>query len=77
VPSEEAQVGAKVRVRNDHRKPELWGMVGTVEQRWGKPNHTALLVRLEDGRYELFRHHELAEVEEEPPAGRFWRRRRR
>jgi hypothetical protein len=52
-------------------------MVGTVEQRWGKPNHTALLVRLEDDRYELFWHHELEEVEEEPPVGRFWRRRRR
>lgn len=78
MPSEEVQIGAKVRVRKDHRKPELRGLFGTVEQRWGNPkHHTALLVRFEDGRYELFWHHELEDAEEEPPADRFWRRRRR
>ena len=70
---EKVRVGAKVKVRKDHRKPQLRGMVGTVEERWGNPDyHTALLVRLEDGRYEIFWHHELGEPEKEPPTtGRF------
>ncbi len=56
----EARLGVRVRVGEDYRKAELRGAVGTVQQIWGNPNyHTALLVRLEDGRYELFWHHEL------------------
>ena len=49
-----------------NRKAELRGAVGTVQQIWGNPNYrTALLVRLEDERYELFWHHELNGAEEE------------
>jgi hypothetical protein len=75
---EETRLGASVRVGQGYRKPEMRGLLGTVKQRWGNPNHhTALLVLLEDGRYELFWDHELGEVEEEPPSDRFWRRRGR
>jgi hypothetical protein len=75
---EEVRLGARVRVREGYRKPEMCGLLGTVEERWGNPNnHTALLVRLEHGRYELFWDHELGEGEEEPPSDRFWRRRGR
>jgi hypothetical protein len=38
------------------------GMLGTVEHRWGHPDHPALDVRLEDGRLVLFWFHELDEV---------------
>jgi hypothetical protein len=56
----EAQRGVRVRVAEDYRKAELRGAVGAVHQIWGNPNFaTALLVRLEDGRYELFWHREL------------------
>jgi hypothetical protein len=34
-------------------------MLGTVEHRWGHPDHPALDVRLEDGRLVLFWFHEL------------------
>ncbi len=62
----EAQRGVRVRVGEGHRKAELRGAVGTVQQIWGNPNFaTALLVRLEDERYELFWHHELQMAEEE------------
>ena len=56
----------RVQVGERYRKADLRGAVGTVQQVWGNPNFaTALLVRLEDGRYELFWHHELQMVEEE------------
>jgi hypothetical protein len=73
---EEVRLGSRVRVREGYRIPEMRGLAGTVEQRWDNPNHhTALLVCLEDGRYELFWDHELGEVEEERSSDRFWRRR--
>ncbi len=62
--SDEAHVGARVKVVEDCRKPELRGRVGTVEQMYGDRSYRALEVRLEDGRSELFWHHELEEVEE-------------
>jgi hypothetical protein len=37
-------------------------MVGTVEHRWGHPDHPALDVRLADGRLELFWFHEVDEA---------------
>jgi hypothetical protein len=71
--SEETRLGARVRIREEYRKPELRGLLGTVQQKWGNPDyHTAVLVRLEDGRYELFWHHELEETDGKPP-GRSWR----
>ena len=62
----EAQRGVRVRVGGGYRKAELRGAVGTVHQIWGNPNYrTAVLVWLQDGRYELFWHHELQLAEEE------------
>ncbi len=61
----EAQPGVQVRVGEGYRKAQLRGALGTVQQIWGNPNyHTALLVRLEDERYEFFWHHELQMAEE-------------
>ena len=57
--AQEALVGTPVRVREGNRREALWGMVGTVEDRWGHPEHPALDVRLEDGRTVLFWFHEV------------------
>ncbi len=62
----EARLGVRVRVGEGYRKAELRGALGTVQQIWGNPNyHTALLVRLEDGRYELFWLHEVHMADED------------
>ena len=62
----EARPGVWVRVGEGYRKAELRGALGTVQQIWGDPDYrTAVLVRLEDGQYELFWHHELHTVQEE------------
>ncbi len=55
----EVSAGTAVRVREGHRRPELEGMVGTIEHCWGSPDYLALDVRLEDGRSELFWFHQL------------------
>jgi hypothetical protein len=60
--SEKAQIGKRVRIRADHRSTALRGMVGTIEETWGNPDYIALDVLLDDGRSELFWHHELEEV---------------
>lgn len=65
--SQEALVGMVVRVKEGHRKPELEGMIGVIEQCWGSPNYLALDVRLEDGSSELFWFHQLDAVEEAVP----------
>ena len=70
--SEEIRRGMKVRVRETYRKPELRGLLGTVQQRWGSPNYRiALLVWLDEERYKLFWSYELEEAEQELPADRF------
>lgn len=61
--SEEARLGTKVVVTTDHRKPELRGTRGVIVGRYGSPDYLALDVQLEDGRTELFWHHQLEEVE--------------
>jgi hypothetical protein len=61
---EEAQIGKRVRIRQDHRSTALRGVVGTIEKRWGDPTYVALDVLLDDGRSELFWHHELEEIGE-------------
>jgi hypothetical protein len=35
VRSEEARIGARVRVRPGYRKSELWGASGTIAKVWG------------------------------------------
>ena len=59
--SEEAQIGRRVRVREDHRTSDWRGKAGTIAKRWGDPSYTALDVLLDDGGQQLFWHHELEE----------------
>jgi hypothetical protein len=63
--SEEAHVGKRVRVRDDHRKVGLRGREGTIVERWGNPSYAALDVMLDEGDWQLFWYHELEEIEEE------------
>ena len=60
--SEAARIGKRVRIRRDHRSAPLRGLVGTIEKGWGNPDYVALDVMLDDGRSELFWHHELEEI---------------
>ena len=60
--SHEARTGITVRVQEGHWKSKYDGMRGTVEHKWGHPEHPALDVRLENGRLELFWFYELDEV---------------
>jgi hypothetical protein len=62
--SEEAQIGKRVRIRQEHRSVPLRGRVGTIEKRWGSPAYVALDVMLDDGGSELFWYHELEEIAE-------------
>jgi hypothetical protein len=62
--SEQAHIGKRVRIRADHRRLPLRGLEGTVEKRWGNPEHVALDVLLDDGRSELFWYYELEEIAE-------------
>jgi len=62
--SHEALVGARVRVLQTDRRPELRGMLGTIEHRFGHPEYVALDVRLDDGQLELFWAHGLESAEE-------------
>ncbi len=69
--SEEARVGARVRVRPHYRKSGLWGALGTIAKVWGAPHYAVVEVRLDDGRSELLWRHELEEVREEAQQGAF------
>jgi hypothetical protein len=64
VRSEEALIGMRVRVHNSLLRTDLRGLEGTIARRWGSPHYVALDVLLENGRSELFWHHELEEIEE-------------
>ena len=66
---EQARIGARVRVRESRLRPEWRGLTGTISGRWGHPEYPALDVRFEDGRTQLFWHHELEEVPEHPTHG--------
>ncbi len=61
--SEEAQIGQRVRVREDHRTPDRRGREGTIAKKWGDPTYTALDVLLDDGGRQLFWHHEVEELD--------------
>jgi len=63
--SEEAQIGARVRVGESGLRSEWRGLTGTVSRKWGNPEYLALDVLLEDGRTQLFWHHELEEIAQE------------
>jgi hypothetical protein len=45
-------------------RPQWRGLTGTISGRWGDPGYVALDVRMEDGRSQLFWHHELERVPE-------------
>jgi hypothetical protein len=62
---EEAQIGKRVRVRNDHRKTDFRGRQGMIAERWGNPGYPALDILLDDGGWQLFWFHELEEVDED------------
>ena len=62
--SQEALIGMRVRVHEDHRLAHLRGQKGMIKNRWGDPNYVALDVLLDDRRLELFWHHELEEIAE-------------
>jgi hypothetical protein len=68
--SNEALIGARVRVLETDRRAVLRGMFGTIEQRFGHPEYLALDVRLDDGRLELFWAHGLESVEDAEKAFR-------
>jgi hypothetical protein len=63
--SEDAHVGKRVKVREDHRKATFRGRKGTIVERWGNPDYVALDVVLDEGDWQLFWYHELEEVNEE------------
>ena len=60
--SEEARIGARVRVSESGRRSEWRGPTGTVSGKWGNPEYLALDVRMDEGRMQLFWHHELEEI---------------
>ena len=62
--SEEALIGTRVRVSKSFLRTDLRGLEGTITGRWGSPGFLAFDVLLENGRSELFWHHELEEIEE-------------
>ena len=57
--SEEALVGMRVKVREDHHTERWRGEEGTIMARWGRPDYVALDVVMDDGLSQLFWHHEL------------------
>jgi hypothetical protein len=57
--SNEVHPGMVVRVREDRRRPEFAGMVGTVRKSYGATEYLAVDVELEDGQLELFWFHQL------------------
>jgi hypothetical protein len=61
--SEEAQIGKRVRVREDHRTTIWRGREGTILKSWRHPTHTSLDVLLDGGSSQLFWHHELEEAD--------------
>jgi hypothetical protein len=60
--SEGALVGMRVRVRESLTRADLRGIEGTIARRWGSPHYVALDVLLDDGRTQLFWHHELEDT---------------
>ena len=60
----EATPGTTVRVGEGTRKTEFVGMRGDIERSFGRTDHPALDVRLENGRRELFWFYQLEKAEE-------------
>jgi hypothetical protein len=64
VRSEEARIGAMVRVGESGLRSKWRGLTGRIRAMWGDPEYVALDVLLEDGHSQLFWHHELEDVSE-------------
>lgn len=64
VRSEQARIGARVKVGESGLRSEWRGLTGRITARWGDPGYVALDVRMEDGSSQLFWHYELEEVPE-------------
>jgi hypothetical protein len=60
--SEQARIGARVKVSESGRRSEWRGLTGKIRGKWGDPEYLALDVRMQDGRTQLFWHHELEEL---------------
>ena len=60
--SEEALIGARIRVSESGWRSEWHGLTGTITAMWGNPEHLAFDVLLDDGRTQLFWCHELEEI---------------
>ena len=71
--TQEARIGARVRVREGYRKPQLRGRVGKIKRVYGGPGCAAVEVRFGDGSLELLWRHELEEVEEPRSRRPWWR----
>jgi hypothetical protein len=67
---EEAQIGKRVRVRDDHRKTGFRGLEGTIAERWGDPGYPALDVLTDGGDWRLFWFHELEELDDDDHGAR-------
>ena len=67
--SEEALIGARVRVGESGGRSEWHGLTGTTTAKWGNPEYLAFDVLLDDGRTQLFWCHELEELERRSPKG--------
>jgi hypothetical protein len=71
VRAEEAFVGTKVRVRQEHRILERRGMVGKVVGKYGGKEYVAVDVRFSEGQRRLFWPSDLEEIASlQPP---LWR----
>jgi hypothetical protein len=60
--SEQARIGARVRVSESGWRCEWWGLTGMISAKWGNPEYLALDVQLDEGRTQLFWRHELDEI---------------
>jgi hypothetical protein len=69
----EPRIGARVRVREGYRKPQLRGRVGRIKRVYGDARCAAVEVRFEDGRSELLWRHELEKAKEPRERGSWWR----
>ena len=58
----QSQGGARVKVRDSDPMPELRGLFGTITRSYGSPDYAAYEVLLDNGRLELFWHHQLEEA---------------
>ena len=68
--TQKVRIGARVRVREDYRKPQLRGCVGTIQRIYADA-HPAVEVYFEGGSLELLGFHQLERVEE-PRHRRSW-----